>query len=242
MASIAGRSSSDGAATATPTTRASDDASRAPTTRPAWVPPVADGRTIAAGSIPAARAWPIASRPRGPGPPRRPARSRRRRRRTAASRLAAGPAATRWTSASRSVRWSVVGDVDRRPEHRVEALVRAGLVERRAAQDEVDVEARPGAGGGRQPAVVRPAPARRHQRVGALGERRPDEELEVAQLVPAERQRQEVLALDPDLDPAAERRREPRQRAGAATGPSSSGKRGSAAIPGGTSCASIAAS
>ena len=39
-----------------------------------------------------------------------------------------------------------------------------------------------------------------------------DEELQVAQLVATERQRQQVLALDPDLGPAAERGRQPRQR------------------------------
>ena len=60
--------------------------------------------------------------------------------------------------------------------------------------------------------MVRPAPAGRDEGVGALGQRRADEELEVAQLVAAERERQQVLALDPDLGPAAERGREARQR------------------------------
>ena len=64
------------------------------------------------------------------------------------------------------------------------------------------------------------------QAVGALGQRRADQELQVSQLVAAERERQQVLALDPDLDAAAERGREARQRLAAATGPSSSGTRG----------------
>ena len=55
---------------------------------------------------------------------------------------------------------------------------------------------------------------RRDERVGALGERGPDEELEVAQLVAAERQRQEVLALDPDV--GADRRARPRTGAAGA--------------------------
>ena len=41
---------------------------------------------------------------------------------------------------------------------------------------------------------------------------RADQELEVAQLVATERDRQEVLALDPQLGPVAERGRQPRQR------------------------------
>ena len=106
---------------------------------------------------------------------------------------------------------SLVGrrHVDRRPEQLVETLVRAGRVDRRTAQHEMDVEAGPRSGRGRQPAMVRPAPSRRDQRVGALGQRRTDKELQVPQLVPAERERQQVLALDPDLDAAAERRGEP---------------------------------
>ena len=51
----------------------------------------------------------------------------------------------------------------------------------------------------------------RDEGVGAIGERRADEELEVAQLVAAERERQQVLALDPDVGAAAERLREARQ-------------------------------
>ncbi len=48
--------------------------------------------------------------------------------------------------------------------------------------------------------------------VGTLGQRGPDEVLQVAQLVPAEGQRQQVLALDPQLGAAAEGRRQARQR------------------------------
>ena len=50
------------------------------------------------------------------------------------------------------------------------------------------------------------------RRVGALGQRGADEVLEVAQLVPAEGQRQQVLALDPQLGATAEGRRQARQR------------------------------
>ena len=82
----------------------------------------------------------------------------------------------------------------------------------------MDLEAGLRAGGGGEPRVVRPAAPGRDERVGALGERRADQELEVAQLVAAERERQQVLALDPELGAAAERGRQPRQRAAAATG------------------------
>ena len=57
----------------------------------------------------------------------------------------------------------------------------------------------------------------RDEAVGALRQRGADQELEVAQLVAAEGEREQVLALDPDLGAAAERRREPRQRLRAAT-------------------------
>ena len=107
-----------------------------------------------------------------------------------------------------------------------------GRVGRRAGQDEVDVETRLRPGGGRQPAVVRPAAAGRDERVGAVGKRRPDEELQVPQLVAAERERQEVLALDPDVGPAAQRGREPRQRL-ERRGPVEEGEPRQAGDPGG---------
>ena len=79
----------------------------------------------------------------------------------------------------------------------------------RSAQHEVDVETGLRAGRRREPAVVRPAPPGRDERVGALCQRRADEEFEVAQLVATERQREQVLALDPDVDLAAQRGRKP---------------------------------
>ena len=101
--------------------------------------------------------------------------------------------------------------VDGRAEHLVEDDAGVRRIGRRAGEDEMDVEAGHRPGGGRQPAVVGPAPAAGDERVRTLRERRPDEELQVAQLVPAERDRQQVLALDPDVHAAAERVREARQ-------------------------------
>ena len=97
------------------------------------------------------------------------------------------------------------------PEQLVEALIRALVagVARRAGQDEIDLEAGSGSRRRGEPAVVRPPPSRGDQRVGAVGERRPDEELQVPELVAAERERQQVLALDPDVGAATERSREP---------------------------------
>ena len=102
--------------------------------------------------------------------------------------------------------------MDGRAQELVESLVCTRLVDRRSAEDEMDVKTGPRPGRRREPAVVRPAAARRDERVGAVGQRRADEELEVPQLVPAERQRQQVLALDPDLDASTKRRREPLDR------------------------------
>jgi hypothetical protein len=48
--------------------------------------------------------------------------------------------------------------------------------------------------------VVRPATAGRDERVGSLGKGGANEEFEVPELVTAERQGQEILALDPDFD------------------------------------------
>ena len=73
-------------------------------------------------------------------------------------------------------------------------------------------EAGSSSGSRRQPAVVRPAPARGDQCVGALGQGGTDEELEVPQLVSAECQREQVLALDPDIRSAAESGRESSER------------------------------
>jgi hypothetical protein len=60
--------------------------------------------------------------------------------------------------------------------------------------------------------MVGPATARRDQAVGALSQCRADQELEIAELVPAEGKGQEIFSLDPDLHAAAECSREPRER------------------------------
>ena len=151
-------------------------------------------------------------RRRGPARPPRSGRSRRRRRRTAACPPLADRRRPAATSASRSGRWSVVGDVDRGAR-----AARRGAGSAPGSSSGGPLRTRWTSRPARAPAAAvsrqwfdqrRP---RRDERVGALGERRPDEELQVPQLVPAERERQEVLALDPDLDAAAERVREPRQ-------------------------------
>jgi hypothetical protein len=61
----------------------------------------------------------------------------------------------------------------------------------------VNLETRPRSGGSGEAAVVGPTTAGRHERIGARREGRPDEELEIAELVPAEGQWQQILALDP---------------------------------------------
>ena len=104
------------------------------------------------------------------------------------------------------------GLVDRRPEQLVQPTARIRRVGRRPGQDEVDVETGDRPGRRRQAAVVRPASAGGHEAVGAGGQRGADERLEVAQLVAAERERQEVFALDPELGATTERRRQPNQR------------------------------
>ncbi len=102
-------------------------------------------------------------------------------------------------------------DLDRRPQLPGERDGRPRRIGGRPRQHEMDAETGPGTGRRGQPGVVRPPPARRDQVVGALGQRRADQELEIAQLVAAKRERQEVLALDPDLRTVAERGREARQ-------------------------------
>ena len=85
--------------------------------------------------------------------------------------------------------------------------------------------ARPGRGG--EARVVGPPTPAGDEGVGTLGEGGADEELEVPQLVPTERERQQVLALDPDLRAGAQclaepwqrlERRRPIDRAGSAAG------------------------
>ena len=176
------------------------------------MPPVADGTTTVSGRRPARRGLlgelqageHLADRPDDPRP------ADRDEIRAAARRAELGHDAVDDGGALGAVVGR--GLVDRRAEQLVESDARIGRVDRRAGQDEVDGKARLRAGRRGQPGMVRPAPAGGHQRVGALGQRGPDEELEVAQLVATERERQEVLALDPDLGPAAERRGEARQR------------------------------
>ena len=200
-----------------------------PTTRPACVPPVADGRrarrarrrrprpgrTTSSGGHELARRAPIAPAPptpmtygRLPGRPQLGAT-----RRDDASRPLArdrpSRAGGRWPRAARRARDA-----------------RTGRSSRRAGQHEMDVEPGRRPGGGRQPAVVGPAPAARDERVGAIGQRRADQELEVPQLVAAERERQQVLALDPDSTRPPSAVAEARQAAGAATAGRTARKRG----------------
>ena len=60
VSAISGRSSAAGRATTTPVTRVGG---RTPTSRPAWVPPVADGSTIRSIASPTSSAWAATSRP-----------------------------------------------------------------------------------------------------------------------------------------------------------------------------------
>ena len=76
----------------------------------------------------------------------------------------------------------------------------------------MDREAGPRPGRGGEARVVGPPTPAGDEGVGTLGEGGADEELEVPQLVPAERERQQVLALDPDLRAGAECLAEPWQR------------------------------
>ena len=78
-----------------------------------------------------------------------------------------------------------------------------------AGQHEVDVEAEPGAGGGRLAAVVGLYPRAPHDQVGALVERLAEQEFVVARLVAAECEAGAVVALDEHARPA-EVGREPR--------------------------------
>jgi hypothetical protein len=99
--------------------------------------------------------------------------------------------------------------VDDGAQQLVQPLVGACRDTRRSGEHEVYAQAGSGAGRSGEPGVVRPPPARRHERVGILREGRTDEELEIAQLVSPERQRQQVLALGPDRRAASQRHREP---------------------------------
>ena len=185
-----------------------------PTSSPAWVPPVADGRTTASAATPArgrlverarwpARTWPTA--PATPQPPTPMTYGRR----PAAAQVGDDPLDER-RRAPPGPR-SRPGGPSRRAARRAG---RPGSAGRSAGPDSTRWTSSPA----RAPAAAvsrqwfdqrRPVVTRR---VGALGQGRADEELEVAQLVAAERERQQVLALDPDARPAAEGRREPRQR------------------------------
>ncbi len=104
------------------------------------------------------------------------------------------------------------GDVDRRPEQLVESHAGVRWIGRWTREHEVDCEAGPRSGRRSQPGVVRPSAAGRDEGVGAICDGGADEELEVAELVATERQREEVLTLDPDLGATADRGREPRER------------------------------
>ncbi len=101
--------------------------------------------------------------------------------------------------------------MDDRAKESIEPFVRAGRRDRWPRQHEVNRQAGRRAGSGGQAAMVRPAPARGDKDVGIVGQRRTYEEFQVPQLVPTERQGQEVLPLDPDVGAAAEDGREARQ-------------------------------
>ena len=108
------------------------------------------------------------------------------------------------------------------------ATIRLGLVHRRAEQldelqvrrvrdawptdHDLDAETDPRARGGGEPAVVRPAPPGRDDRVGPGDGGCAEQELQVAQLVAREGERPQVLALDPQLCPATQRLGEPGER------------------------------
>ena len=189
---------------------------RSPTRSPAWVPPVAVGRTTTSGPIPAPRPGRRARGRRGSSRRRRSARTRRR----DDVRPVAGRAQIRHDPLHdrlRSPRSAVAGRWMTAPSS---SSRRAPGRARRAA-------ARTGRGGRRGRPSPRPPPSagqwldqRRPvvtRRVGALREGRPDQELEVAQLVAAEGEREQVLALDPDAPRLRRARRETRERCGAET-------------------------
>jgi hypothetical protein len=90
--------------------------------------------------------------------------------------------------------------VDSSPQQAVQAFVRARRAGRRAGEDEIDVEPGSCSRCCGKAAVVRPATPGRDERVGSLGKGSANEEFEVPELVTAERQGQQILALDPDFD------------------------------------------
>ena len=208
---MSGRSGSGGV-TATPWTVVVRPAVRSPTSSPAWVPPVADGTTTVSGREtgapppPRRVPGPASTCPIAPTIPVPPIATRYGRRPSARS-----SARTRSTMAARSARSSVAAWWTVAPSNSSRRT--PGLGGSTGGPDRTRWTARPGLRAGRrgQPGMVRPAPAGRDERVGALGQRGADQELQVAQLVATERERQEVLALDPDLDAATERGGEARQ-------------------------------
>ena len=212
-----------------------EDASRAPTTRPAWVPPVAEGSTIAAGSIPAARAWPIASRaaedlarrpdraaaadadderplPRPPQVERRPA-----------GRAPPAPCAGRSSRRGPSPRAS------RRVAGSGRARRAAGRSGRGGRRGPPGRRRRPSAGSGSTSAGPTSPACRRPPRAP-----RPTRNSRLRSLFPpnASGRRSSRLIQTSIPPPSAA---ENRGSGWSGDGPSSSGKRGSAAIPGGTS-------
>ena len=111
-------------------------------------------------------------------------------------------------------------DAERLDAHQPEQEVVAGpVLAERAGHPLLDHEAAPEAflhrRGQRDPAMVALRRAARDQRVGALRQRVGDQELELARLVAAGKQAELIVALDPDLGPAAVRalRRQPRGEA-----------------------------
>ena len=96
------------------------------------------------------------------------------------------------------------GEVGSRSEQRRQQLVAARRGRRLAAEDEVDGQAEPGAGGGRHPTVVGLTRTHGHQRVGAGRQCRTAQQLELAGLVATHAQPGEIVPLDPQAGAARE--------------------------------------
>ena len=180
-----------------------------PTTRPACVPPDADGSTIASGRKPAAadcsasleRGEHLAPRADRPGAAHRhdrhaPPLPPEVRCNQVDDRLALGPVCRD-------------GAMDR-PAEQLDQLDVRRSIDVRPAEHEVHVEPQARARHGGETAVVGPAPPGRDDRVGPVRDRGGEEELEIPELVAGEGDRAGVLALDPEVRPPAEGRGQPR--------------------------------
>ena len=87
-----------------------------------------------------------------------------------------------------------------------EQLVPRRVDRARARQDEVDLEAEHGAGGGRHPAVVGLAGSDGDERPGTGAQRLGTQELQLAGLVATGAEPRQVVALDPQPGPAGQAR------------------------------------